>query len=151
MSSLNGLKNVSRKSKRRSRVGRGPGSGVGKTCGRGHKGSGARSGYKRRYGNEGGQLPLYMKLPTRGFSRARFQQKLDSINLYQLDVLYEDGEVVNADTLYAHGYLNGKTYGFKVLSEGELTKKVTIEAAAISAKAREKLEKAGITFSVEEE
>jgi large subunit ribosomal protein L15 len=147
---LNKLKDTSRKCKKRNRVGRGPGSGNGKTCGRGVKGQGARSGYKRRYGNEGGQVPLYLKLPTRGFSRVRFQQKLDTINLYQIDALYQDGEVVNADTLYAHGYLSGKTYGFKVLSEGELTKKVTIEATAMSQQAREKLDKAGITFSVAE-
>lgn len=151
MSSLHTLKDTARGQQQRKRKGRGPGSGMGKTSGRGHKGCGSRSGYKRRYGTEGGQLPLYRKMPTRGFSRARFQQKLDVINLYQIDVMFEDGDVVNVDSLYTHGYLTGKTYGFKVLAEGEITKKVTIEATAISAGAREKLEKAGIAFSVEEE
>ena len=130
--------------KQRNRVGRGTASGCGKTSGRGHKGSGARSGYKRRYGQEGGRLPLYLKLPKRGFSRARFSKRLDSINLYQIDELYSDGEVVNLETLHKHGYLSGRSYGFKVLGEGELTKKVTIEATAISSQAREKLDKAGI-------
>ena len=151
MKSLNTLKNTSRQKASSKRVGRGPASGLGKTSGRGQKGAGARSGYKRRHGQEGGQLPLYKKLPTRGFSNARFRQPLDTINLYQIEKIFNDGEDVNLETLYMHGFINGKTFGFKVLGNGELTKKVTIHATAISQSAREKLDKAGIEYHAIEE
>lgn len=148
MHKLNKLKNTSKVSKTRRRVGRGIGSGVGKTCGRGEKGAGSRSGYKRRLSYEGGQMRLFMKLPIRGFSNARFQKKLDSINLGQIEKLYNDGETVNLETLRQHGYINGKSFGLKILGEGELTKKVTIEADKISASAKDKLQKANISFSL---
>ena len=143
---LHSLNNDFNRRKKSKRVGRGPGSGIGKTCGRGIKGAGARSGYKRRFGYEGGQFRLYMKLPTRGFSRARFRKRFDSINLYQIDQLYNDNEVVNLESLSKHGYLSSNSYGIKILGEGELTKKVTIEATAISHAAAEKLKKQGIKF-----
>src|SRR5262249_39578510 len=92
---LHSLQNSSRPAKRRKRVGRGMGSGLGKTCGRGHKGAGSRAGYKTRARYEGGQLPLYRKVPGRGFSNARFQKKLDAINLNQIEKLFNDGDVVN--------------------------------------------------------
>ncbi|MCH9634669.1 MAG: 50S ribosomal protein L15 [Chlamydiae bacterium] len=131
---------------KRNRLGRGPGSGLGKTSGRGQKGAGSRSGYKRRDTYEGGQYRLFLKLPTRGFSRARFRKPLDPINLKLIDLLYKDGETVNLQTLQDRGLLNGSSHGVKVLAEGETTKKVTIEVAAFSKAAIEKLEKAGIQY-----
>lgn len=148
MIQLDKLKDLSRERKPRKRVGRGPGSGVGKTCGRGEKGAGSRSGYKRRYGYEGGQLPLYRKLPCRGFSNARFRKPYDVVNLGQLDAMFNDGEVVSAETLTAKGFISGPTYGIKVLGEGELKKKVTLDVEDISETAREKLEKAKIKYTL---
>ena len=148
MQKLNNLKNSSKVTKNRRRVGRGIGSGVGKTCGRGEKGAGSRSGYKRRLSYEGGQMRLFMKLPIRGFSNARFQKKLDSINLGEIEKVFNDGDTVNIETLREHGFINGRSYGLKILGEGELTKKVTIEADKISASAKEKLQKANISFSL---
>lgn len=148
MRTLAGLNNHSRREKKSKRVGRGIGSGLGKTSGRGQKGAGARSGYKRRHGYEGGQFRTYMKLPQRGFSNVRFRRAFDAINLGQIEKLYEDGETVNIESLRKHGFISGQTYGIKVLAEGELTKKVTIEANAVSKGARDKLAKAKITFSL---
>ncbi|MGE4573629.1 MULTISPECIES: 50S ribosomal protein L15 [Parachlamydia] len=148
MITLGTLKNDLRGRKQVRRVGRGVGSGVGKTCGRGQKGAGARSGYKRRLGYEGGQFRLFAKLPIRGFSNARFRKELDVVNLSQIDQAYEDGEVVNAETLADKGLLSGRTHGVKVLGDGELTKKVTFEVHSLSAAARDKLQKAKITFQL---
>jgi len=148
MFKLNNLKDTTKKKKNRRRVGRGTGSGAGKTCGRGEKGAGSRSGYKRRLGYEGGQFRLFMKLPIRGFSNARFRKPLDSINLDQIEKLYSDGETVNEQTLRDHGFISGPTNGIKVLGNGELTKKVTIEVDAISTGARDKLQKAKIPFKI---
>lgn len=148
MISLEKLSNPTRAFKRVKRVGRGPGSGVGKTCGRGEKGAGSRSGYKRRFGYEGGQLPLYRKLPCRGFSNARFRNEFEPVNLEQIDRMFEDGEVVNAETLAQRGFFTGRIYGVKILGNGELTKKVTIEAHAFSKTAQDKLQKAKISFTI---
>lgn len=148
MHKLNNLKNATKVTKSRRRVGRGIGSGVGKTCGRGEKGAGSRSGYKRRLGYEGGQFRTFMKLPIRGFSNARFRKRLDSINLGQIEKMYQDGETVNIETLRQHGFINGRSHGLKILGEGELTKKVTIEADKISSSAKDKLQKANISFSL---
>lgn len=148
MTSLNKLKDVSRERKKRKRVGRGIGSGTGKTCGRGEKGAGSRSGYKRRLGYEGGQFRLYMKLPIRGFSNARFRKDFETVNLDQINELYEDGEVVNAQTLVEKGFLRGKIHGIKVLGNGELKKKVKIEVSAISSTAQDKLQNANISVEI---
>lgn len=130
------------------RVGRGPGSGKGKTCGRGYKGAGSRSGYKRRWGYEGGQMRLHMKLPNRGFSNVRFQQKLDAVNLAQIEKIFNDGDTVSLETLKQHGIISGKSYGIKILGNGDITKKdLKVEAQAFSASAREKLEKAKATLN----
>lgn len=145
---LGNLKNESRPRRDVKRVGRGIGSKKGKTCGRGEKGAGARSGYKRRYGYEGGQFRTFAKMPIRGFSNARFRKPYDVINLNQIETAFEDGEVVNAQTLADRGFLCGVTYGIKVLGDGELTKKVTLEVAALSKSAQEKLEKANIPFKL---
>lgn len=148
MTSLNKLKDVSRERKKRKRVGRGVGSGIGKTCGRGEKGAGARSGYKRRLGYEGGQFRLFMKLPIRGFSNARFRNEYDTVNLGQINEMYEDGEVVNAQTLTEKGFLRGKPQRVKVLGNGELKKKVKIEVSAISSSANDKLQQAQISIEI---
>lgn len=145
---LHSLTNSSRPYKRRKRVGRGMGSGLGKTCGRGQKGAGSRAGYKTRARYEGGQLPQYRKLPTRGFNNARFQKKLDAINLGELDSVFSDGDVVTLQTLRDAGLISGTSYGFKVLSEGEITKKIRIEANAMSKKAEEKLQQAQIQYTI---
>lgn len=147
MINLSTLKNVTRMKKRSKRVGRGVGCGLGKTCGRGQKGAGARAGYKRRHGYEGGQFRTFMKIPQRGFSQARFRQPLDVINLYQIESMFEDGEVVNLLTLAERGFISNRTYGIKILGNGELTKNVTIEAHAFSDSAREKLSAAKIAFT----
>lgn len=146
MVTLNTLKNnIKRKS--RKRVGRGLGSKSGKTCGRGEKGAGSRSGYKRRYGKEGGNMPLFMKIPIRGFSNFEFRVEHDSVNLDQIDYMFEDGDTVNAETLKGKGFVNGKN-GIKILGKGELKKKVTIQAHAMSNTAREKLTAAKIAFEI---
>lgn len=148
MISLSTLKNSTRPKHRRRRVGRGPGSGLGKTCGRGEKGAGARSGYKRRLGYEGGQFRTFMKMPERGFSNARFRRALDVVNLHQIEAMYEDGETVDLDTLRDRGFLSGPSHGLKILGDGDLTKKVTINAKAFSESAKEKLTHAKIAFKL---
>lgn len=148
MIALNQLEDTSRTRKKCKRVGRGPGSGMGKTCCRGQKGAGARAGYRRRYGYEGGQFRLFMKLPIRGFSNANFRKEYCTINLGQIEKLFDDGETVNTISLKERGYFSGSVYGLKILGNGELTKKVTIEADAISESAKEKLEKGKVSFTL---
>jgi large subunit ribosomal protein L15 len=144
---LSELKDTSRKPKRRKRVGRGPGSKMGKTSCRGHKGDKSRSGYKRRGGKEGGQLPLFQKLPHRGFSNAQFKVPIFEINLGRINDAFEDGETVNKQTLMEKGFpMRRMKGGFKVLSSGEITKKIVIEANRYSKNAITKLEKQGIEF-----
>ena len=145
---LHSLENTSRPYKRRKLLGRGIGSGRGKTCCRGHKGAGSRSGWKSRARYEGGQNPLYKRVPTRGFTNTPFQKKCDVVNLGQIDFLFSDGDVVNLDSLRGVGFLSGPSNGLKVLAEGELTKKVTIQACAFSKQAEEKLQKLGLTYSI---
>lgn len=148
MITLGTLKNTTLKRKSVKRVGRGLGSGKGKTCGRGEKGAGARAGYKTRAGYEGGQFRTFMKLPIRGFSNARFRKpRFSTINLEQINFLYEDGETVNAETLAEKGFISGPCAGVKILGGGELTKKVKIQADAFSSSAREKLHAAKIDIS----
>ncbi len=142
------LKNSDRPYKRRKRVGRGPGSGLGKTCGRGEKGAGSRAGYKRRAGYEGGQFRTFMKIPIRGFNNARFRKAYDVVNLGQINAVFNDGDLVNAQTLAERGFFSGMTYGVKVLAKGELSKKVTLEVAALSDAAIAKLQKAEIPFTL---
>ena len=124
------------------RKGRGPGSGNGKTAGKGHKGQNARSGGGVRPGFEGGQLPLYRKLPKRGFNNFRFAKQYTIINIQSLNK-FNDGEVVDCAALLAKGIINEVCDGVKVLGEGELTKKLTVKAAVFSASAKEKIEAVG--------
>ena len=124
------------------RKGRGTGSGNGKTAGKGHKGQNARSGGGVRPGFEGGQLPLYRKLPKRGFNNYRFAKKYAIINVSSLSK-FNDGEVVDAALLLANGIINNVFDGVKVLGEGDLAKKLTVKAAVFSASAKEKIEAVG--------
>ena len=124
------------------RKGRGPGSGNGKTAGKGHKGQNARSGGGVRPGFEGGQLPLYRKLPKRGFNNYRFGKKYATVNVQSLNK-FNDGEVVDSAALLAMGIINKAYGGVKILGEGEITKKLTVKAAVFSANAKEKIEAVG--------
>ena len=124
------------------RKGRGTGSGNGKTAGRGHKGQNARSGGGVRPGFEGGQIPTYRRLPKRGFDNSRFATKYAIINIGDLNV-FEDGTVINIVTLVENGMISKVYDGLKVLGDGELTKKLTIQAKIFSASAKAKIEAAG--------
>ena len=123
------------------RKGRGHATGNGKTAGRGHKGQKARSGGGVRIGFEGGQMPLARRVPKRGFNNI-FAKPLEAINVSVLEQ-FEDGEVVDAAALLAKGILSKCRYGVKFLGEGEVSKKLTVKAAAFSATAKEKIEAAG--------
>ena len=123
------------------RKGRGHGSGNGKTGGRGHKGQKARSGGKIRAGFEGGQMPLARRVPKRGFNNIH-AKPLTAINLNALN-RFDNGAVIDAAALIEAGIIASCPYGLKVLSNGNLTKKVTVKAAAFSESAKEKIEQAG--------
>ena len=123
------------------RKGRGNGSGNGKTAGRGQKGQWSRSGGGVRVGFEGGQMPLARRLPKRGFHNI-FAKRLEAINVAALEK-FEDGAVVDAAALIEAGVITACPYGLKVLSNGTLTKKITVKAAAFSESAKEKIEQAG--------
>ena len=124
------------------RKGRGAGSGNGKTAGKGHKGQNARSGGGVRPGFEGGQLPLYRKLPKRGFNNAKFAKVYTIVNVDALNV-FEDGAVVDLAALLAKKIVRKANDGLKVLGNGELTKKLTVKASVFSATAKEKIEAVG--------
>ena len=129
-------------SKNRKRIGRGPGSGTGKTAGKGHKGQNARSGGGVRPGFEGGQLPLYRRLSKRGFNNYNFRTVYATVNVSDLNV-FEDGAVVTVEELKKVGLVNKELDGVKVLGNGELTKKLTVNAHKFSKVAKEKIENAG--------
>ena len=123
------------------RRGRGIGTGNGKTGGRGHKGQKARSGGGVRIGFEGGQMPLARRIPKRGFNNI-FAKPLDAINVSMLE-RFEDGATVDVEALKAAGIISNCKYGIKILGKGEITKKLTVKAAAFSQSAKEKIEAAG--------
>ena len=123
------------------RKGRGHATGNGKTAGRGHKGQKARSGGGTRIGFEGGQMPLARRVPKRGFNNI-FAKPLTAVNVAALNC-FEDGAVVDASALIEAGIIASCPYGLKVLSNGNLTKKITVKAAAFSESAKEKIEQAG--------
>jgi len=139
---LNELKPAEGSVKAGFRVGRGPGSGNGKTAGKGHKGQNARSGGGVRPGFEGGQLPLYRKHPKRGFNN-KFATVYATVNVGTLEHRFQDGETVNLETLLAKKIIRKACDGLKVLGDGELTKKLTVQAAVFSAAAKEKITAAG--------
>ncbi|PCH80548.1 MAG: 50S ribosomal protein L15 [Planctomycetota bacterium] len=131
----------------RKRVGRGIGSGTGKTAGRGHKGQRSRSGDNPRIGFEGGQMPLYRKVPKRGFTNARFKKHYTVVNVEMLNSLSEGSEVDLSVVLGSHlAKVSGKM--LKVLGRGELSVKLTVRASKFSASAKEKIEAAGGTAEV---
>ena len=124
------------------RVGRGPGSGLGKTSGRGEKGQKSRSGYSRKFGFEGGQMPLHRRVPKRGFTNI-FKQEFHVVNVADLEDRFEAGAVVDEAALRENGLVNGNGNKVKILGDGELTKKLTVHADRFSASARSKIEAAG--------
>ena len=138
---LNELSPAAGSAKAAWRKGRGPGSGNGKTAGKGHKGQNARSGGGVRPGFEGGQLPLYRKLPKRGFNN-KFAVNYAIVNVSALNK-FEDGAVVDLATLVEKRIVRKPLDGLKVLGGGELTKKITVKATVFSATAKEKIEAAG--------
>lgn len=126
------------------RLGRGIGSGLGKTSGKGHKGQWARSGGGVRPGFEGGQMPLTRRLPKRGFKNGLFKKVYTVINIGMINDLYNDGDVVTVEDLKAKGIISKiEEYGLKVLGDGEVTKKLTVKADKFTASAKEKIENAG--------
>jgi len=131
----------------RKRVGRGPGSGNGKTAGRGHKGQKSRSGYSRRYGFEGGQMPLVRRLPKRGFHNI-FRVEFQVVNLRDLERVFADGDLVTPEALVEQGLVRGGKHPVKVLADGELSKKLTVQAHKFSATAKAAIEAAGGTCEV---
>lgn len=140
MIKLSELKNTHRKKVKVQRVGRGIGSGRGKMCGRGMKGMKSRSGYKKRHGAEGGQRPVFRKIPIRGFTRGRWLKDEIALNVAILDRYFEDGEVVSLQALKDKSLISKKKNPVvKVLGFGELTKKLTVEVNAVSKSAEEKI------------
>ena len=138
---LNELRPAEGSTRESFRVGRGPGSGNGKTAGKGHKGQNARSGGGVRPGFEGGQLPLYRRLPKRGFYN-QFGKTYAVVNVEALN-RFDNDAVVDTAALLASGIVDSVCDGIKVLGRGELTKKLTVKAAIFSATAKEKIEAAG--------
>ncbi|MES2709216.1 MAG: 50S ribosomal protein L15 [Verrucomicrobiota bacterium] len=125
------------------RLGCGESSGHGKTSGKGHKGQKARAGGTVRHGFEGGQMPIYRRLPKKGFNNVAFGYKWAIINISTLEEAFEDGTEINEVTLREAKLVKGRWDGVKLLGQGELTKKFTVTVDRISASAKEKIEKAG--------
>lgn len=136
--------------KNRKKVGRGPGSGLGKTSGKGHKGQNARSGGGVRPGFEGGQLPLYRRISRRGFSNYPFKKTFTVVNVAELDVKFNDGETVTWEGLVERRLIKASDVLVKILGDGDVTKKLTIENLDMSASAKEKIENAGGKVILEE-
>ena len=134
---------ASKEAKARKRVGRGPGSGMGKTSTRGEKGQLARSGGSVPAWFQGGQSPLYRRLPKRGFNNARFETKYATINLDELNKYFNDGDVVTPEVLKERGIVKKQLMGIKVLANGTLEKKITVKAQRFSTSAVTKIEAAG--------
>ncbi|MFV0338548.1 MAG: 50S ribosomal protein L15 [Chthoniobacterales bacterium] len=135
---------------RRKRLGSGESSGRGKTSGKGHKGQKARSGGSIRPTFEGGQMPLFRRLPKRGFSNADFSTNYGIVNLDTLEARFDAGASISEADLRAKGLVRGPLDGIKILGRGEITKSFTVEADSFTASAKEKIEKAGGTVVVRE-
>ena len=131
--------------KKKRRVGRGSSSGLGSTAGRGNKGQQSRSGGKVYIGFEGGQMPLYRRIARRGFSNAVFRKDYTVFNLSSIEERYADGETVNRESLIAKGLLKKKKALIKVLADGDLSKKLTVDVDKVSVSAKEKIERVGGT------
>ena len=139
---LSSLTNVAGARKRAKRVGRGCGSGMGKTSTRGHKGQNARKGHKQKLGFEGGQMPLVRRLPKRGFNNFEFRVEALAVNVSTLEKLFNAGDEITVETLAAKGLSDNKRPRVKILGNGELTKKFTVKVPC-SASAKAKIEAAG--------
>jgi large subunit ribosomal protein L15 len=126
----------------RKRVGRGPGSGSGKTAGRGSKGQKSRSGYSRRWGFEGGQMPLVRRIPKRGFTNI-FRVEFQVVNFRDLERVFSEGDTVSPEVLVEKGLVRGGKRPIKVLADGNLSKKLIVQAHKFSGSARAGIEKAG--------
>jgi large subunit ribosomal protein L15 len=136
------------KYKTRKRCGRGEGSGLGGTSGRGHKGAKSRSGWKRRPAYEGGRVPLIRRIPKRGFTNAPFREAFAIVNLKSLEAAFASGAEVNAAAVAAAGLIRSAKMPLKVLGEGDLTKKLNVTAAKFSGSAKSKIEAVGGTVTV---
>ena len=143
---LHNLKPAKGSVRNRKRVGRGPGSGLGKTAGRGEKGQKSRSGFSRKPGFEGGQMPLHRRVPKRGFTNQPFKKDFSCVNLGRLEV-FEAGTIVTPELLVKQGIVKQLRDGLKVLADGDLTKALTVHAHRFSAKAKERI--AGLGGKVE--
>ena len=141
--SLNNLKPAAGSKFARKRVGRGPGSGNGKTAGRGNKGAQSRSGYSYKRGFEGGQMPLHRRVPKRGFNNTDFRTEYAVVNLDQLEARFDAGATVTPEALKAAGLVQGRDARVKVLARGEVSKALTVQAHKFSGKAAEKIAAAG--------
>jgi len=130
----------------RKRVGRGPGSGHGKTSGRGHKGAGSRAGNSRRLSHEGGQVPMARRIAKRGFNNKYFATMVAIVNLEAINAEFNDGDVVSPETLGASRLVQGRHDVIKILGDGELSKKLTVKAHRFSKSAEEKIVAAGGTI-----
>ena len=128
--------------KERKRIGRGPASGQGKTAGKGHKGQLARAGRGMRAGFEGGQMPLQRRVPKRGFNNI-FRKEIAKVNVSSLDKVFDDGAVVTIDALIEKGLIKKALDGVKILGNGDITKKLTVQVNAFSESAKQKIEAAG--------
>ena len=135
---LHNLKPAKGSVKNRTRVGRGPGSGLGKTAGRGEKGQKSRSGFSRKPGFEGGQMPLHRRIPKRGFTNSPFRKEFACVNLGRLEV-FEAGTIVTPELLMRQGIVRKLRDGLKVLADGQLTKALTVHAHRFSGKAQERI------------
>lgn len=135
------------KNRKRKRIGRGPGSGIGKTAGRGHKGHKSRSGYSRKPNFMGGGTPMFRRIPKRGFNN-RFAREIFVVNVGDLSNVFEDGTEVTLELLDAKGLATGVFDELKILGEGEVTKKLTVSAHRFSKSAAEKITAAGGTVNV---
>ena len=130
------------KNRKRKRIGRGPGSGHGKTAGRGHKGHKSRSGYSRKPNFQGGAMPMFRRVPKRGFNN-RWATTVFAVNVGRLNEVFDDGAEVTLEAMAAKDVAKGSFDEVKVLGDGELTKKLTVSAHRFSKSAEEKIEKAG--------
>ena len=139
---LSNIKSGGKSTHKKKRLGRGPGSGHGKTCGTGHNGSKSRSGYSIAPGFEGGQMPMYRKLPHRGFSNYEFHKHYSLVNVGDLENIESD-EVIDTDLLIASGLVRNDKLPIKILGDGDLTKLVRIKASKCSASAKAKIEANG--------
>ena len=136
------ITSIAGKHRRRRRVGRGTGSGYGKTCGRGHKGAGSRAGSKSISLYEGGQMPLFRRLPKRGFNNYKFAKRCEIVNVCQLE-RFEDGAIVGVEQLSGAGLIDSIKSRVKILGKGDLTKKLQVTAHKFSKNAEQKIAASG--------